>query len=422
VPQLIPSLLLALLGALPPQAGPDGESVSAVLAAHPTGASRGAATRALVGLGSGAVPALFEVLWRGQAPPAVERLRPDQLAAVEEALRSWPSEVLSEFFWTLTRPEVPDEPRELALRLLGDVGRSGHLLLLGRLASPRGDEDKLARGVTRAFEGSFVRLLRREPLGVDLAPGVYSDGGFGLATCVLRGLGELRTGPAVELLGSLYGRRPALDVFLLTQLRAGAAEGRLYDTDELCGRLTRDLRAREVPRAAAAATTLGVLGDDRAVGELIALLEHEALEVRLAARGALTHITGFGFGDDDARWRRWFAGEEAWWHDRGDVVIDRLERSHGRSFTRAVVEALERRTQRGRLARSLAGRLEDRETDLVVTTCRALTQMDSLEAVPALIATLDSEHGEVRAAVHAALRALLRRDQPPPGGWADLLP
>ena len=164
---------------------------------------------------------------------------------------------------------------------------------------------------------------------------------------------------------------------------------------------------------ASAARASGILGDERAVEELVRIVAHDHSTVARNAADALWNITALGFGVDPERWARWYEEELDWWQQRSPEVLFALETAEGVEFTRAIVQGLERRLYRDRIAASLVLRLRDEDPDRVRLSCAALAQLGGGIALGELVECLDSTDEGVRKAAHSALIRLTGRDLPP---------
>jgi HEAT repeat protein len=216
----------------------------------------------------------------------------------------------------------------------------------------------------------------------------------------------------------LLGRVPGLDGLVLCRLsQRGRCSGR--SAEFVFTAVRRYLRHLDPALVCAATRAVAVLGDDDSVEELIVLIEHGDERVRDAAFKALAELSGLDHGRDTARWTAWYHAEMHWWEHEADASLARIERAHGQEFVRAAREVLEHRLFRERSAEAFAQALERREFDEVWLACRALRELDSPVAVPALIGLLERGDPRLRSAAHDALRAITGLDlDPVPELWA----
>lgn len=327
-------------------------------------------------------------------------------------------EVLT-FLEGLAREPLELRERLEAHRLFSAVASGEHLRLLLRLSLAAG-QSMPAQELRASFAATLADVLRRDPLALEQIPGLFSESPPGLASSMIEGVAELPGARATQVLARLLGRVPGLDGLLLGRLAQRGGSADLCDDFVLDG-VRRYLRHSDPSLVATACRAVAVLGDDGAVEELIVLVERGEERVRVAAGEALGTLSGLAFGLDVERWSTWHREELRWWSERADSQLARVEGTRGQEFVRAVREVLEHRLHRNRIAESFVQVLGRRDPGEVLLACRALGELRSRVAVPALIECLERGEPALREAAWQALRAITGEDLPAEAAsWARL--
>lgn len=192
------------------------------------------------------------------------------------------------------------------------------------------------------------------------------------------------------------GRRcvPPFDEFLLQRLRELSVE--------------EDPRLRSAAMRAAAA-----VGDEDSLPLQISGLLFEHGDVRSAAGDALEELTGLRFGNDSERWTSWYANETEWWDGEAPAVLERLTDDDTAVAIAALAELVPHRLYRARLARAVAGLLEDESPELRRLACLTLEQLHGRVVAPELVERLSDVDDAVRESAHRCLTTLFGLDLPP---------
>ena len=340
-----------------------------------------------------------------------------QREAVQAALVARPRRELLEFLDSLTREPLELRERLEAHRVFSAVGSGEHLRLLLRLSSSPG-EVLPAQEIRASLATTLAEVLRVDERAMDQVPVLFSESPPGLSSSVVEALAQVPGARATQMLARLLGRVPGLDALLLGRLAQRAGSAGLCDEFVLDG-VRRYLRHGDPALASAACRAASALGDDGSVEALIALLEHEQARVRSAAAEALRSLSGLAFALDHERWASWYQVESRWWSERAEGELARIEGARGQEFVRAARQVLEHRLYRGRIAEAFVQALARRDAEEVWMACRALGELRSRVAIPALIECLEHPEKSVREAAWRALRDITGADLPPEAAsWA----
>lgn len=409
-----PCLAVVQAGDDPPPPSP------ALAAAFAEPCTQAELRRRLAALPASELPGLFQAAAHGLLPATSAEPRPlgaEWRRVVRESLAGRPRRELVPLLEDLAArgPSVP-EAREAQL-LLESVGSADHLRLLVRVTSPPAARPGLAPELRGGFESALTAILARDPAALARLPALLSESPAALAAPIVDGLAGQPSAEATRLLADLLGRTPGLDVLLL--LRLAERGPLLAEASGLHGSVRRYLRERDPVVVGAAAQACGRLGDEEAIGELVALLGHEDGRVRASAIDALQRLTGLAYGADPARWLRWYREEERWWEREAESLLIHVERGRGLEYVRASREVLEHRLYRARIARAFALGLTRAQGEGAELACQALERLRSPVGVGALVEALEHREPRVRQAAWKALRAITGVELPPdPVAWA----
>jgi len=285
---------------------------------------------------------------------------------------------------------------------------------MASLATPlEADRGPIHRILRVAFADSLRRSLEREAIEVSHLRELFAGVVPGLRATLVEVMSDVPGAESGRSLAALLGRQPELDPLILSEIAGRERSSNPLDDEDLRTAVRSLLGSSDAMVLASAARASGILGDERAVEELVRIVAHDHSTVARNAADALWNITALGFGVDPERWARWYEEELDWWQQRSPEVLFALETAEGVEFTRAIVQGLERRLYRDRIAASLVLRLRDEDPDRVRLSCAALAQLGGGIALGELVECLDSTDEGVRKAAHSALIRLTGRDLPP---------
>lgn len=260
---------------------------------------------------------------------------------------------------------------------------------------------------TKGF-GSLRSLVKESPedfaeVGIEALSGTTGERALATLAYLLddNRLDTIALVRAVEQVG----RRslPPFDEFLLRRLRE------LSQDDDI------ELRAASL-RAS------GALADERSLDLQIAGISDEEAIVRSAAGDALNELTGLRFGTSPERWLSWYASENAWWDERAQTVLDRLEDVDPAVAISAIGELIPHRMQRARLASAIARCLDNESPELRRLACLGIEQLGSRTVVLDVLERLTDVDEDVRESAHHCLQAFFQVELPPePESWVALL-
>lgn len=241
---------------------------------------------------------------------------------------------------------------------------------------------------------SYVReCLEKAPLAVKL--------GF------MGALGQAGTFEGTQILCDALGRTPDFDRLILQQIgkKTGPLPVRIDDRN--FDIIRRYLESNDPQICREAALTAGRLEDAGSIPVLLELLISDNISIRENAYWALRQITGLKFRLDKKRWSRWFDGEQAWWAARGERLVTELETADKTERVAMITEFAGRRLHRKELTNALVQVLDgDLDSETLRVVFAAIHTLGSPNAVPPLVAKLDSENVGLRASVLATLMAL----------------
>lgn len=221
-----------------------------------------------------------------------------------------------------------------------------------------------------------------------------------LRFALVRGLADAGGAEAIARLGELIGAGVASDSTLLAELaRAGRRIDRAQD-EAVLERVRPLLDSDRVDIVRDAALCAGALGDERSIGVLIDLLEHEHAGVRANAQWSLNRLTGRRLGPTAERWRRWLEPEATWWRDEAPAALNRLASADPQVRVGAAHELSRRRYPRHALSAALATHLPVHDPASAAVICATLKQLGSQNGAEILA-------GRVAEALDKGVRSLL---------------
>jgi hypothetical protein len=364
----------------------------------------------LMSLGDERVPEFFTALSELEERRPLDPAGGRAAAAVRAALLQAHRSALLRHLRSMALLPFVEAERRLGVSLLGEGGAPDDVHLLLALAASGAPAP--TPGLLRAeFERALLRVLARDPLGLQELPQLVAQAPADLLEGVVAAAGVLGSDAALESLVDALGVRPAADHRLLSEIgRIGAVVTHPVGAS-VRYRVSRQLAAADALVQVAAMGAVASLGD---VDSFPALLEILRREPALAgfADDALRRLSGKSFRGDAAAWEAWYASQVAWWRDRSGGAFDTLASGDAGAAAEALHGLSGQCLFRHELAKGLAPGLRRAEPQLVLLVCSKLGGLGSTSALPDLVALLEHELPELRTAAQRALCQITGRDLP----------
>jgi HEAT repeat protein len=170
------------------------------------------------------------------------------------------------------------------------------------------------------------------------------------------------------------------------------------------------------------ALAAGRLHVTSAVPELLDLLEDLDPAVKLAARRALTAMSGLSLGASAENWRMWYEGELLWSSAGAPREVETLHTQAREKALRTLGDLSHRRFSRAVFVRQVITALLRPEPEVRTVACRTLGALgDSTAIVPLLCALRDQEAAVGKAASKALAEISRLREPTDPLDWLDIL-
>ena len=335
----------------------------------------------------------------------------------------------------LTAAVAGTPPMEERLAVLGAVWHlpaAESLEFANQAARPPAD-DALPGAVLDAYQ-SCVEILLREDSGTvpALRPALASAGSEArlriVRACADTGswrawevalavLEDGQTGPAVlEPLARLVAPLPPSRRTQVTEsIRALVASSNVSNhvssnaSNDVSNDSPRDVSTYDPNDASwvrEAALAAGSLRDDGAAESLIHLLDAPSLGVRDAALWALRRISGLDLRESAERWSAWLTDERDWLRERGPAVERMLASDELAEVTEALNEITSRTLGRDHWAVRVAPLSRHPDANVRSAALVLLRHLNSIDAVPELLATFDCAAAEIAVPAAAAIRDL----------------
>ncbi len=371
----------------------------------------------LLRLGPSAIPELFGCLVAGEVRrPAGEGLPLDQprRAALIATIGSFPRPDVIGFLAKIARDSSSDREREEALQLLSRLGTRSDLKLALELGTPDDAESPISPELRQAFERSIAGIASRDPAALRALAAFIPRAHPSLQGSIALVLADGDAGEALSGLASALGSTsPAADALLLLEI--GELGKRLTGTADLAAlaQVRGYLGHPDAKLAVLACLALEKLGDDEAVPDLIALLDHRDPNVQREAHRALAQLTGLGLGAGSEDWLERLDAELAWWEERAENCRSALSSGSASEVAVAIQEICRHRLFPSRASELLTLGLERQETELVQLACRCLGSLRSRSAIPALLGALAHADPAVVETAGRALKKITGLSLPP---------
>jgi hypothetical protein len=371
----------------------------------------------VIQLGSSALPEILACLARQEVrPPEGEPVRLDGLrsAVLLAAVGAFPRPEVLSFLGRLADLSDDARQRAAALQLLAVLGTRGDLRLALELATNEDPEAPIAPELRAAFESTLAAMCERDASTARALGGFFTRAHPSLQASIVTVLaGEGSSETLAQLAGLLGQASSAADALLLLEIGDLAQRLRGADHAPALERVRGYLGHPDPALAVLSCRAIEKLGDEEAIPELITLLDHADRNVRRAAQGAVSELTGLALGGESGAWLAWLDEELAWWDERAAACRVALSSGTGLEAAAALDDLAPRRLYPDRSCELYELALERPELDLVQLACRALAAVRSPRAVPALVGALQHADPRVVAQAWRSLKAITGLSLPP---------
>ncbi len=328
-------------------------------------------------------------------------LAPVERARLEPALRGTPTVIVR----IALLPQLSAADRHHALKVALEA-----IIGVGSAASSQ-DLTSLLQGVGKTPYAATLRAQVTDAVArlVD-QPHVTSTevstwlaaSGPALSTAVVDGVDQAK---AVMVLVDCLSQSTGAEGALLNRT-AGLIQRGVPVAPELTARVTVPfLQSHNAFERAEASTILGLVGDRRHVGKLVAGLDDAEHMVRTNTLKALKNLTGMTISGNADRWKRWHADQEQWWDDKGGALVDSL-RSAGRHEIMAILKQVStRRLYRKEISEQLVPMLRRSDADQVQVAVASLATLRDPSTLAEILKLRNHSDPRVRSSVEDAVVA-----------------
>lgn len=378
-------------------------------------------SRDLAELGEGAAETLAAILFGDVEEPEVDyvvhRLAIDRrVDIVLDALKRLPA--ASAVAGVRARVESkPSIDRTLfGARMLGRVGGMEALAVLETMAPTLDDMQWQRPFVQTVFEEALSASIRSDPRAVRQLAEALVRCEPRCAPSFARALGATQLPFVVPVLLRVIGRNRDLDLCAMHELARFGDRGDFGPALGDLARLRSYCEGSDAGLKRAAACALAKLGDEEAIGPLIAMLDsRDALSVSIT-ESSLKQLTGVALGKNSRDWNAWLQRETSWYETEFQVLQDDLASEDDVRIATAVRALASHRVYRHQAALAVRPLLQHAGAETQARVCTALGMYGSSRALPWLVEKLDSLEEDVRREAYASLRRLTGLD---PGDDAE---
>jgi HEAT repeat protein len=321
---------------------------------------------------------------------------------------------------SVARSDAPSVASRLAaLELAGCHASASELDLVAALARP--DQEDPEPAMAPAFEAALAEVLGRDQRSYDALDALVARDPE-LSSSVARAVGRAGQAAGLEWLAGRVDD-PLAGSAALQEVERLAPRAAQELAAEVAEAVRPILRGEDSARRKHAMRTLGALGDDASVPDLLAFLAQGEPGERQAAHAALRAITGRNLPARADLWLAWYQGELRWLREQGPALLERLASADEAAVLAAARSLAERGLYRAQAAEHLARLLAEHPSPAVrAEACSGLERLGARFQLQALAGALDDEDPAVSAAAHASLRALTGLALPPdPEAWSAAL-
>lgn len=290
------------------------------------------------------------------------------------------------------------------------VGQANQLERVIELAFPTESKEpapeRPPKDVEKAVREAFARILARDPQGYRSMRTVIERAPPSLHRPIVFALGDTRDPCGIEPLALVLAFHEDLAPLIVGQARLLGRSADETANRALANEVRRYLDSERIELACAAARSLGELGDDESVPQLVAMLESQLKPVVESAHWALRRLSGLNLPALPGPWRASLSSDQLWWDTEAPGVLHALVTGTQPERLAAVGSLGGRPWRRADLAREVVATLEDPAEVVRLKACAVLAQLGSPAATEGLIGALSDGSEAVALAAHKALVAI----------------
>jgi len=301
--------------------------------------------------------------------------------------------------------------RETVLHVLAEHGNSQDLDLLFASVTPIGEQGR-SSDLERTYRDSLKAILQRDPGTFAELQGQWSDIDSDTRSDTIRAIGKAGERAGLDLLTDVLPWESENRVTVLTEITRLAPSARVRPPSRLVDQLRSEASVANEETSPSAALALGKLRESTAVPDLIELMRGDHRGTTSNAYWALKEITGLSMPQAPERWQTWYENELDWYDEECKSLFNALQSAEANVVIEAVRSLSTHTLFRDEIAWRIADALSHPEPSVRAYAAVALDQIDSLQVVPTLVATLADDQEQVRVAAWTTLQRLTREDLP----------
>lgn len=374
----------------------------------------------LAGMGSTAIPAIFEALAKIPDPERSlagttgdTRSQIARGQALLRALEEIPRPALASFLEHAGDPGAATGTKRAALIVLARVGSAQEMhIVLQVCAEPDGVEAASDDAFLAPCERAMREISRRDPRGVFVLEKHFATIPRELAPSVLKGMADSGAEGCPGVLARLLEREKEQRILILGLLaKMSGRIARPVDEDVLSS-VRRFVSGADPSVLPEAEIAVARLDDADAIPHLISLLSNPMRGVRANALWSLQKISGLGLREDPLRWKAWYREESQWWVEKSADVLERLRSRKPAEIKAALAEIARRNGHRDVLAQATLAALDASDPAVVALACNVLARLRSRVALARLSPLLDHADAAVQRASWMALKSITGESLP----------
>jgi len=421
------TLVLAALAAVAPaEAGAADEFASALRGLEPELRGKQLEQRAAeLALLPGSIEGWLEIQAAEGLPPSGDGAPEPLSAAQHDLLARVAPRLAREEVLLYVADQLKSAPkpawRGAALDLLHWHASSADLSLLVDLVKEPDGKLPSEGPLFRGFQDTLVEIVRRDQRIYGRIPWL-SENAPTLYPCAVRALGLAGEVEALPYLAGMLEDR-AISRVALQEISRLAPRAPKASRAGLADRVRPYLEASDKATRGHAIRALVALRDDKAVPDLIAVVEGEDRGGRDAVFAGLRELTGRSLPDQAARWRSWYDEELRWFEKDATVALDSLGSGEEAQVVAAIRAISGHGLERDRLAEGIVRVLREHPSAAVrAQACLGLERLRSRAGLEGLALALSDPDATVGSHALQALRSITGLNLPwDPNAWREAL-
>ncbi len=376
----------------------------------PNASDRDDLPAAIAALGRRTTTMLVETLQTGRLPAdggaTGDRINVYQKEIVFAALTKLGAREAMHEFETRLAASNDDGLRTTTIEAYGELGDHSDLRRVIDLAARQTEDVDEVNG---PFRTAIARLIERDVASEPSLDRIWQRIPIPFLSQLIFALGDARDGRALKLACDIVTLHSDLWPVFAAQVPCIGRSPHREVNQDAAQQLRDAVDTLSPQQQASALRALAALEDAAALPLWLERMNSDDVGLQSAALWSLQRVSKLDFGSSAERWTVWYTTEAQWNEERHDDLCTDLDSEDPTVVSDAIRELTQHRLWRHDIALEIARVLSNPHASMRALACRAIEELDSIDALPSLAQALCDDEDEVRDAAWHAMKKISGR-------------